>query len=236
MEDNTQVLNEITSPNHVDSQTEKLLSQSEVNKIVQREKQNAALRAKQQAEEDYMRKLEDIKSQSAAQQQHNGTTSREVDADRLYQQVQERFNQEMQQKQLQQEMSTVANNYIAKMSQGKAAYEDFDEITKEFDPSAFPKLVYLVSGIDNAADIIYDLSRNPSKLVTLDTLAERSPKLAQAELLKLSRSIAENQTAKSDASQQSTAAPLDHLRPSRVSGATGEMSISDLRQQPWLRG
>lgn len=229
MEDN-QVLNEVPAQN---VEAEKLLPQSEVNKIVQREKLGAAQKAKREAEEEYLQKLEAIKQQ---QGQRNETVSRDVDADRIYQQVQEKFNTEMQQRQVQQKMTDIANSYISKMEQGKSSYQDFDEITKDFDPTAFPQLVYLVAGIDNAADIIYDLARNPSKVVTLDTLAQKSPKLAQAELQRLSRSIADNKQASTDANNQSVAAPLDSLRPSRVSGSNGEMNIRDLRNQPWLRG
>lgn len=233
--DENQVLDAV-NPSESESMQEKLLPQSQVNKIVQREKEQAALRAKREAEEEYQRRLEEINFQGQQQRQRNDSTSREVDADALYQQLQERFNQEMQQKRVEEEMSRAANSYLSKMQQGRELYDDFDEATKEFDPTAFPQLVYLVSGIENAADVIYELSRNPSKLVTLDTLAQRSPKHAQAELLKLSRSIADNQQAATEANAQNAPAPLDRLQPSRVSGSNGKQSIRDLRAQPWLRG
>jgi hypothetical protein len=216
-----------------DTEREKMLSQSQVNKIVQHEKTKAAAAAKREAEEKYQRELETIKSN---QTQRNENVPRDVDANALYQQVQERFNQEMQQKQIESEMNRVANSYLSKMQEGRKAYEDFDEITKEFDPSAFPQLTYLVAGIDNAADIIYELASNPTKLTVLDRLAEKNPKQAQAELLKLSRSIMENRQAQSEANSQNVAAPLDRLQSSRVSGSNGKLSIRDLRSQPWLRG
>jgi hypothetical protein len=123
------------------------------------------------------------------------------------------------------------------MAQGKSTYEDFSEVTKDFDPVEFPQLIYLVSGIDNAADIIYDLSkRNPEKLAELQNLAERSPKLAQARLLKISRSISENRQALADEQSRNVSEPLDRLQSSRISGSNGKMGIGDLRKQPWLRG
>jgi hypothetical protein len=219
-----------------ESVAEKMLSQSEVDRIVGREKVSAAAKARKEAEAEYQRQLESIKQTGMQQEQRNSEVPRGVDADALYQQVQERFNQEMQQKQLQEEMAQVANNYVAKMQLGHKAYEDFGDVTKDFDPTAFPQLVYLVSGIENAADIVYDLSKNPSKLVTLDTLAQRAPKQARAELLKLSRSIAENNAAQRDAQGQNVSAPLDHLQSSRVSGSNGKAGIKDLRNLDWLRG
>lgn len=215
---------------------EKMLSQAEVDKLVVREKYKAAQEAKREAESEYQRQLESIQQSGMQQQQRNQEVPRQVDADALYQQVQERFNKEMQERQLQQEMSTVANNYIAKMKLGKDAYHDFDDITKDFDPTAFPQLTYLVSGLENAGDIVYELAKNPSKLVTLDTLAQRAPKQAQAELLKLSKSISDNQTAQREAGSNIVSAPLDHLQPSRISGGNGKKGISALRNEDYLRG
>lgn len=214
-------------------ESEKMLSQSQVNKIVQHEKQKVAQSTKRELEERHQRELEALHAQ---QQQRNENVPRDVDANAIYQQVQERFNQEMQERQLKSEMERVANSYLSKMEQGKTAYDDFEEITKEFDPTAFPQLTYLVSGMENAADVIYDLSKNPLKLVGLDRLAEKNPRQAQTELLKLSRSITENRQAQSDENSQNVAAPLDRLQPSRVSGSNGKMGISDLRNQDWLRG
>ena len=219
---------------------EKLLPQSQVNKLVAREKENAAARARQQAEEEFQTRLAQM---GQAQTQHNATTSREVDAEAVYRQVQEKFNQEMERrrqeeesKKLEAEMSQVAERYISKVNAARESYEDFDAVVGEFDPTAFPQLTYLVSGVENAGDVVYELAKNPSKLVMLDRLAEKNPKQAQNELLKLSRSILENRQAVSEANGQNVSAPLDRLNPSRVSGSSGKMNIRDLRNQPWLRG
>jgi enoyl-[acyl-carrier-protein] reductase (NADH) len=215
---------------------EKLLPQSQVNKIVQREKEQAAQKARREVEERYQREIERINSQINQQSQRNENVSREVDADAIFQQVQERFNQEMQQKQLEAEMTRVANSYQSKMQEGANSYSDFDEVMKEFDPTAFPQLVYLVAGIDNAADVMYELAKNPVKLNALDGLAMKNPRYAHSQLLELSRSIADNKQAKADAQSQDVAAPLDRLQASRVSGSNGKMGVRDLRTQPWLRG
>lgn len=226
-------------------QEEKMLPQSEVNKIVGRAKEEAASKARKAVEDSYAGRLEELQRQRQAQeadavaqsqQEHNTEVPRDVTADSVYQQVQERFNEEMRQRQFEQEMTQVAQNYTHKMKQGAENYEDFDEITKDFDPTAFPQLLYLVAGIDNAADVVYDLSKNPSKLAALDYLAERSPKQAHAELIKLSTSIGDNRRAQSDAQNQNVNAPLDRLQPSRISGSNGKQSITDLRNQPWLKG
>lgn len=234
MEEN-QVTESQPVDNVVESENEKMVPQSQVNKII-KQRTYEAIQAKRELEEKHQKEIEALKAQK--QQARNEEVPREVDANAIYQQVQEKFNEEMRQRQIKEEMDRVATNYLSKMEQAKndKAYEDFEEITKDFDPTAFPQLTYLVSGIDNAADIIYEIMRNPSKLAELDSLAIKSPKLAQARLLKLSRSISENKQAKAEESSYNVAAPLDRLQASRISGSNDKMSISDLRNLPWLRG
>jgi hypothetical protein len=234
MEDN-QVTENLSLENQMPTEAEKMVPQSHVDKIIKHKTYQAA-QAKQELIDKHQRELEAIKAQQQQQSARNESVPRELDANAIYQQVQERFNAEMQQRQLKDEVDRVAHTYLSKMEQGKSAYEDFEDVTKDFDPAAFPQLTYLVAGVDNAADVIYDLAKNPLKLAGLDRLAEKNPRQAQAELLKLSRSIAENRQALSDESSSNVAAPLDRLQPSRVSGSNGKMSVRDLRNQSWLRG
>jgi len=241
--DENQVDNSVVNSVNPGTDAEKLLTQSQVNKIVQHEKAKAALAAQREAEDNYRREIAALQAKTQQQDTRNENVSREVDANAIYQQIQEKFNadlakreQEFKQQQIQQEMNQVANSYLSKMQKGRDAYSDFDEVMKDFDPTAFPQLIYLVAGMDNAADIIYDLNKNPSKLANFYTLATTSPQKARAGLLELSNSITQNKQAQADAEAQQVAAPLDRLQPSRVSGSNGKMSVSDLRNQPWLRG
>lgn len=233
--DEIQVLEEATATPTEQEGQEKLLTQSQVNKIVQREKQEAAVRARREIEEEFQRKLEEANATSQQQSSRNQNVSREVDADAIYQQVSERINRETQAKQLEEEMSRVAQSYLSKVAQGREAYSDFDDIMKPFDPTAYPQLVYLISGLENGGDVLYELVKNPSKLDTLDRLAGKNPALAQSELVKIATAISDNRRAQVEAEDQQVNAPLDRLQPSRVRGSNGKMSTSDLRAQPWLR-
>lgn len=217
----------------IEQSSERMIPQSEVDRIIGRAKYNVAQTTRQELEEKHKKDLEALQAQ---QSQRNENVPRELDANAIYQQVQERFNEEMQQRKIKDEMDRVANSYLSKMEQGKNTYEDFEEITKEFDPTAFPQLTYLVAGIDNAADIIYELAKNPLKLAGLDRLAEKNPRQAHSELLKVSRSIAENRQAQAEENSNQVAEPLDRLSSSRISGSNGKLSIRDLRNQSWLRG
>jgi hypothetical protein len=212
---------------------EKTLLQSEVNAIVGRAKADAADKARRQAEVEFQQKLQELEAQKAMQEQRGEDTT-DVNVDLVYQQVQERMQQEMQQKQLEDHMRQVADSYESKMATGKESYEDFDDVVKEFNPADFPQIVYLVHGIDNAADIVYELSKNPQKLATIDYLSQRSPDTARRELQKMGQSIATNRQALAEEVQ--TSSPLDRIQPTNRTGNNGQLSVSDLRNQPWLRG
>lgn len=212
-------------------QDEKLLTQSQVNKIVQQRSARAAEAARQEVEEKYQREFAELQKQSGAQQSNSSVPS-DDESDKMYQKVRQNLIDEMQRSQAGQ----LVNQYFAKMEAAKAEHPDFEEVTKDFEPAAYPYLTQLCAQLDNTADLIYELASNPSKLVTLDALATRSPRHAQAELLKLSKSIDTNKQAKADADERYTPAPLTRLQPSKVSGSNGKMSVRDLRAQDWLRG
>lgn len=221
-------------------EAEKMLSQSEVNALIARTKQASLAKARQEVEREYQQRMEQQQQASAPQRNESQDGSinppSQAQADALYQQVQERFNRDMQERQLQYEVNNLANMYEAKVNHAKTQYQDFDEVTKGFDPGAFPNLIYLVAGMENAGDIVYDLLKDKRKLVYVNNLAQTAPQLAQAELAKLAQSIATNRTAVAEANQYATSEPLNPLTPSRVAGSNGKMTVSDLRAQPWLRG
>lgn len=218
----------------------KTFSQEEVNRIAAERAARAAEKARRDAEEKYRQESEAIRSQ---QEQRNATVSREVDADAIYQQIQEKWNREqaalrqkMEEEQLKARMSEVANSYTSKMAEGKKYHDDFEEVMKDHDATAFPQLTFLISGIENAAPVLYDLMKNPTKLAAMDHLARVNPTYAQSQLRALSQSIRANREAQEDAQSQQVPDPLDRLNPSRVAGSNGKMSLRDLKNQSWLRG
>lgn len=220
------------------AQTPQSLSVEQVNKIVQREKAAAAEKARQEAQAQFQQEIAQLKSQSSSM----GGITQSVDADKIYEQVYSRIQQEQQAK-LQQEqqaaydreIDTLTNTYLSKMAQGKQAYEDFDAVTAAFEPQAFPHVVVLASQLENTADVMYDLSKNPQKLVMIAGLAERSPQMAKQQLMRLSESIKQNQTAKSQ--NVDVPAPLSSVRPSANAGSDGGGNrVRDFKNQSWLRG
>lgn len=228
---------------------EKSLPQSQVNKIIQHEKTKAELRGRREAEETYKREIESLQSQLQKSTSQSAESDQKIDSksnsksDLTYQDFENRLvskihavQQQKEEAEFKKEMEKVVDTYYTKMSEGKKAYDDFEEVTKVFNPAAYPALSALASKLDNTAEVIYELANNPSKLVTLDSLVGKSPQHAEAELLKMSKSIATNRKAQADAGSNQAAAPLERLQPSKVSGSNGKLSVRDLRAQPWLKG
>jgi len=67
-------------------------------------------------------------------------------------------------------------------------------------------------------------------------LSQRSPGKAQSELEKLSASISTNRAALDAESSSQVNNPLDRLQSSSAKSGNGSMSVSDFRNQDWLRG
>ena len=123
------------------------------------------------------------------------------------------------------------------MDAEKAADPEFSDLYDAIGIEQQPGLILAMSGMENKAQVVKDLAKNPSKYANILMLANgNAPKLAQMELNKLSASIKANQDA---LKQPKVDAPLTHLKASNIGGDDGNyatMSTTDFRSQPWLRG
>ena len=216
---------------------EKMLPQSEVNRIVGAAKAEAAERERRRVAEQMQAEQQQAMgsgngSQQSLDEQINMRVQQALLADK---ERQEAAKQQAAEAEYKQELRNLADNFMTKVRDGKGAYEDFDAVTADLDLRAFPQLVFLSAGLDNPADVVYELSKNPQKLVTIQALAEKSPQMAQRQLEALSNSIKANQQALENPNQPN--APLPRIKPSTTAGAdAGANTIRDLRKQDWLRG
>lgn len=223
---------------------ERVFSQDEVNALVGKTRAEAAERAKRQMESELQQKAEQQRAQySPPHQQQESQQGGTVDINAIEQQIMERLNQQrmeeeqrQQQEMLKQQVQLAADNYVNHMSKGKEKYADFDEITQKYRPEDFPELTFLVSSLDNAADVVYELYKNDDKLAQMAVLAKDYPKLAEQRLKSLGDSISSNQSAIEQARQDNVPAPLDRMQPSQVSGNSDQLGVSGLRKQDWLKG
>ena len=199
----------------------KLFTQEEVNKLVGGTRVEAKERARRELEQDYQRKLEEQRAAMQAQfeqpkqPQAQGSN---LDMDAIKQQIIEEMNQrqmaeqqQREQEMLHEQVQLAAQNYLNHMGKAAEKYADFEEITRGYDPHEFPELTFLLSQVDGAGDVVYDLSKNQDKLEHLGLLAKQYPKRAEAALKRLGNSISQNEKAVADAHQNNVPAPLDRL-------------------------
>jgi hypothetical protein len=225
---------------------EKMLPQSQVNDIVKREKAQVAERVRREMEAEMAQKMQssnmggmsqgpDIEAMKQEMWNHVMQKAQEVDAQEA------KKAQEAQAAKETEDLQRAAQDFHFKMGAGKDKYSDFEEVMQDFDLYAFPRVAFLAAetGTDgqplDTAGIMYELAKNPSKLVYLNGLATDSPKMAKKEIERLSQSIVKNQQALQG--NVSPREPLQRLKSSSSVGAdTGEMTLRDLKQQDWLRG
>lgn len=158
-----------------------------------------------------------------------------VDMEALKKDMYAGFQQQLQdkqeadaQEQLRKEAEQMASEYHGKMEKGSELFDDFSEITADFNPSAFPNLVYLANQTDNTPAVIYELMKNPSKLAMVSVLSEKDPNAALNQINKLSASIKANEQAK--AQEQEAPAPIGRMQSSPTGRDTGDTSIADFKR------
>lgn len=200
---------------------EKMLTQSEVNRIAARTKHEAYEKGKREA-------MAELERQQAEQTQTMGGQKQldENDIKRL-------IEQEAEKKAQQALAQKIAGEFTGKLAAAKDKYEDFEDVISEIDLPSIPHVVQWANELDNTGDVIYDIAKNPSKFANLLTLSVTAPHLAQKELKRLSESIKKNDDAKQ---AQTAREPLSQLKPSTHSPDSGRLSVKELRNAPWLRG
>jgi len=241
------IVDEAEAPKEAEAtQPEKLIPVSRVNELVKKAKYHGERKMQEQLDAA-RQQIEQLQAQQGQQpvqqpqgqqpqqqQQQQGMSPEQMQQVMAMVQKQQQDQQEKaHQAQLEKEVNDVAEQYFGKLAQGREAYEDFDAVTADFDPAAFPQLVYLATQTDNTAAIIYELQKNPAKLAALSHLVDKSPAMARKELAKLSQSIKTNDEARSNL--QEAQDPLNRLKSSPVGTDNGTKGVRDYKQASYLK-
>lgn len=222
---------EIATPEESSVVEEKMLPASRVQELIQK--------AKLKGREQMTNELEALRAENEALKQNSqsmGGMAQAQDPNALAEQVYQRLQAQLQeqqeaaeQQQMQERLKQMALDYQTRIEGGKGRYEDFDEVMGEFNPAAFPQLVYLATSMDNTADLMYEIAKNPNKLATLAILAERDPVAAQAQMSKMSNAIKANTQALN--AEPNINEPLKRLHASPTGQDTGAaQSIADFKK------
>lgn len=205
-------------------------TQADLDELIGREKlkERDKLRREMQAQQA------SSQSQVAAKvAPENQATS--IDSDQIDEIVNSKIAQTLQKRQAdadakahEEEMGRVADKFFTGFNKGKAKYEDFEDVIADFDPVEFPQLVHAVSGLDNVADVMYELANDPRKLEKINGWLRTMPERGRRELAKLSASIRDNDTAIDE--YQDAPEPLSQTKSSNVSAGSGLSKLEQLKQ------
>jgi hypothetical protein len=212
------------------STEEKILKQSEVDKIVAHEKQRAAEKAKREA-------LQEIEQKNfqAAQYQQQQIQSGAVDGNApltrndLLKMQQEQ--QALAQKHAVEEINSV---FVQKIDSIKNADPTFEKEVLANLPGSFDMRVrHALNGLDNASDVMREFANHPSKYNDVVAgLNSENPAWGFNVLYKLSNSIKVNKEA---LSKPVAKAPLDQIIPSPTGKDSGKMTKEQMRKDPKYR-
>ena len=203
---------------------EKTLTQSQVNKIVAREKREA----EQKAARAYEQRLAEHSAENVKNNGENANNNLSSS------QIAKLVREEAARLAATQYATTVANAFESKIRQAIHADPDFSDDYDALNIEAHPRLVMMTNELENTADVIRDFARNPSKLANELLLANSGgEELAKRELSRLSSSIKTNKAA---LSQKKAPAPLGQIKSSSTTEVDDTHSIKSFRSNPKYRG
>ena len=217
---------------------ERMLTQTQVDDIVKREKARAADSVRQKMEAQHREEIERLQMESKGS---TPSAAPEFDTAEIEKRVYDKFMDDLQKhrdeaerERLENELKSKADQYHLKMGKGSELFDDFNETMADFNAADFPNTVFLATEMENTPDIMRELVKYPEKLQQIDSMAKSSPALARKMLARISESIKSNAEAK--ATNVSAPPPLSRLKSSTVGADSGPMTLKDLKAQPWLRG
>jgi hypothetical protein len=210
------------------AQAEKMFTQSQLQAIAAKEARKAEERAEARLRSEYESRLAQQTQQQSQPHNVGGIQQQsQEDIQRMIRQEAFNMSREHQAKQIEE-------SWLSAMDAEKAADPEFADLYDAIGIEQQPGLILAMVGMENKAQVVKDLAKNPSKYANILTLANGgSPKLAQMELNKLSASIKANEEAKK---QPKVDAPLSQIRASNIGGDDSNMTTTDFRAQAWLRG
>ena len=212
--------------------SERLYKESEVNDIIGKKKHHAYQKGKADA-------LAELQGQQTPDGAHGGIPqgASQEQIRQMIAEEQAKQQQLMQQHQHQQQLDMIHDDFYTRVGQGAAKYPDFKEVITPLLMSGKqvpPEIVLLANSVDNTADVIYDLAKNPQKIGNFLQLA-RDPStqhLAAEAIQGLSKSIKQNELAQNT---KNAPEPLSQLKPSYTGTDNGSYSVSDFKKMPWMK-
>lgn len=227
----------------IQPEPEKMLTQSEVNKLMGQVRVETRNQTYNKARKEIMSELQQ-QVQPAPQEQaqerpqsNNMGGMPQMSLDQVRQMISEETSKHTQaqtEKQQQDahraQMSKLAASFIQKMDAGKSKYPDFENQIAALNLPSIPEIVHLAEGVDNTADVMWEFKENPHKIGHLLSLYARNPALAQQSMNQLSASIKHNDAAKNMSMPGDPLQPIQGSQTGSSMDGGSNVSVSDLQK------
>lgn len=198
---------------------DKTFTQSELNKIVGRVREDARQDAYNRAKAEL----------EAKQSQQSVGGMEQIDPEQINRMIEDKIQERVR---LAEAHKTV-ENFLNKVKAAESKYPGLEERVEKLNLAAAPHIVQWANSFDNTADILKEFTDNPAKYAQVVMLSQFSPDSARQLMVTLSDSIKKNQEA---LKQPKVDEPLSQISPSSVGTDNGSMTLEDYKRQDWLRG
>lgn len=220
-----------------------MLPKSTVSKIVERERQKAFEKGKQEALMELQQQQSVQQEQPPQQQQQQMQQPANVgiggmqqmsqaDIERLInERAPQLLQQQLEQKAAEFKNQQLINDFVNKMQAAEERYPGLEKELNEleYDKPGMMELIQLANSMENTGDVMKEMIDHPMKMAGIINLIYSQPRKALQEMSKLSNSIKTNQEAlKQDAQARD---PMSQLKPSQNIGTDdSSMSVSEFRK------
>lgn len=222
-----------------------VLSKTMVSKIVERERQKAFEKGKQEAlmelqqnqqAEQPVQEQQPVAQPIQRQNQGMGGMAPQMPAGMSQEAIEQLIMQKAPEALMQQfnehKQKTMVDAFVNKMQAAEQKYPGLEaKLNKlNYNDPAMHSLIEMSNSLDNTGEVMNELISNPSKMIQVLAGIREQPYLGQETLNSLSNSIKTNQAAEAENSQARE--PMSKLKPSISAGLADEtqLSVNDLRK------
>lgn len=212
--------------------SEKMLSQSEVNRLVsaiKKESYDKGMAAAKTSSEQAVPSQPTVPAQpEATSTQYSPEKVQELVRNEMMraQEAQSLADQERKQ---QAELQQLVAELKPKIDEAATKYDDFrDKVSPQVMEEVLqvnPALLVYANQVDNSGDVLYEVMKHPEKLAMLNNLSG-IPSQAVTYVKGIAKSIKDRDAAKSAPQQPQ---PLNTLKPSTVGAGDGPMTVADYK-------
>ena len=214
------------------TQSKRLYEREEVNRIAAHAaaEREAKIRAEFERNKQYSTP-QSLQTQQGAQS-HHSNQSAETNANVNSVGV---TRQHIQQIAFEERMMMEADSLKNKLIESQSRYTDFATVTDVLDDLVTDHTAPVFNGLDNAADVIYELGKHPERIppqlfeLARDPFNVNNALRARRALDAISQQMKSNAAAKN---MQIPKAPIEHEKPTIAGMDSGVVTVADLRKSP----